>query len=91
MCALLCAAAGMHKTLFALLLLAYSSLAHIAVCARWLLLLRAWLRVPNELFFFFLRGCFLLKTNQVKFLLSTQIKNSPPLVPGAGSSRRRQN
>ena len=28
---------------------------------------------------------------QVKFLLSTQIQNSPPLVPGAGSLRRRQN
>jgi hypothetical protein len=30
-------------------------------------------------------------TSQVKFLLSTQIQNSPPLVPGAGSLRRRQN
>ena len=29
-------------------------------------------------------------SSQVKFLLSTQIKNSPRLVPGAGSSRRRQ-
>ena len=29
--------------------------------------------------------------SQVKFLLSTQIQNSPPLVPGAGSLRRRQN
>ena len=28
---------------------------------------------------------------QVKSILSTQIKNSPPLVPGTGSSRRRQN
>ena len=31
------------------------------------------------------------KSSQVKFLLSTQIQNSPPLVPGAGSLRRRQN
>ena len=30
------------------------------------------------------------KSSQVKFLLSTQIKNSPPLVPGAGGLRRRQ-
>ena len=30
-------------------------------------------------------------SSQVKFLLSTQIQNSPPLVPGAGSLRRRQN
>ena len=28
---------------------------------------------------------------QVKFILSTQIHNSPPLVPGASSLRRRQN
>ena len=34
---------------------------------------------------------FLVKSSQVKFLLSTQIQNSPPLVPGAGSLRRRQN
>ena len=32
-----------------------------------------------------------IKSSQVKFLLSTQIQNSPPLVPGAGSLRRRQN
>ena len=31
------------------------------------------------------------KSSQVKSLPSTQIKNSPPLAPGAGSSRRRQN
>ena len=31
------------------------------------------------------------ESSQVKFLLSTQIQNSPPLVPGAGSLRRRQN
>ena len=31
------------------------------------------------------------KSSQVKFLLSTQIQNSPPLLPGAGSLRRRQN
>ena len=31
------------------------------------------------------------KSSQVKFLLSAQIKNSPPLVPGAGGLRRRQN
>ena len=37
-------------------------------------------------------GCSsLVFSSQVKFLLSTQIKNSPPLVPGAGSSRRREN
>ena len=30
------------------------------------------------------------KSSQVKFLLSTQIQNSPPLVPGAGSLRRSQ-
>ena len=29
------------------------------------------------------------KSSQVKFLLSTQIQNSPPLVPGAGSLRRK--
>ena len=34
---------------------------------------------------------FVFKNGQVKFLLSTQIQNSPPLVPGAGSLRRRQN
>ena len=32
-----------------------------------------------------------IQSSQVKFLLSTQIQNSPPLVPGAGSLRRRQN
>ena len=31
---------------------------------------------------------FQIKSSQVKFLLSTQIQNSPPLVPGAGSLRR---
>jgi len=31
------------------------------------------------------------KSSQVKFLLPKQIQNSPPLVPGAGSLRRRQN
>ena len=30
-------------------------------------------------------------SSQVKFILSTQIQNSPSLVPGAGSLRRRQN
>jgi hypothetical protein len=30
------------------------------------------------------------QSSQVKFLLSTQIQNSPPLVLGAGSLRRRQ-
>jgi hypothetical protein len=33
----------------------------------------------------------MLMSSQVKFLLSTQIQNSPPLVPGTGSSRRRKN
>ena len=32
-----------------------------------------------------------LLSSQVKFLLSTHIQNSPPLVPGAGSLRRRRN
>ena len=40
---------------------------------------------------FYLPATRQVKSSQVKFLLSTQIQNSPPLVPGAGSSRRRQN
>jgi hypothetical protein len=39
----------------------------------------------------FARAFLLGRLSQVKFLLSTQIQNSPPLVPGAGSLRRRQN
>ena len=31
------------------------------------------------------------KSSQVKSVLSTQIQNSPPLVPGTGSLRRRHN
>ena len=43
---------------------------------------------PLSFFLFFFLS---FSSSQVKFLLSTQIQNSPPLVPGAGSLRRRQN